>query len=150
MKILALDLGTRTGWAYRDNPDALCSSGYADFKNGRFEGGGMRFLNFRRWLENNWTSPKPDVVYLEEVANHKGIAAAHVYGGLLAILTAWCEEHAIPYQGIPVGTIKKHLTGKGNAKKDKMIEAIQEKGYNFVVDDNEADAIAILICGVDS
>ncbi len=30
-------------------------------------------------------------------------------------LTAWCEHHNIPYQGVPVGTIKKHATGKGNA-----------------------------------
>jgi hypothetical protein len=24
-----------------------------------------------------------------------------------------------PYQGVPVGTIKKHATGKGNANKDR-------------------------------
>ena len=148
MKVLALDLGTRTGWAYRDKPGQSCSSGYVDFKNSRFEGGGMRFLKFRRWLNENWLDTKPAQIYLEEVASHKGIAAAHVYGGLLAILTVWCEEHSVPYQGIPVGTIKKHLTGKGNAKKDQMIAEIQKKGYYSVTDDNEADAIAILLCGV--
>ena len=31
---------------------------------------------------------------------------------------------SIPYQGVPVGTIKKHATGKGNAGKDEMIASV--------------------------
>ena len=69
--------------------------------------------------------------------------AAHAYGGFLAHLTAWCEHHRIPYQGVPVGTIKKHATGLGNASKAAMIAAMQAKGYP-VTDDNEADALALL------
>ena len=61
-------------------------------------------------------------VYFEEVRRHMGVDSAHVYGGLLATLTAWCEHHQIPYQGVPVGTIKKNATGKGNASKDEMIK----------------------------
>ena len=52
-----------------------------------------------------------------------GVDAAHVCGGLLATLSAWCEHHQIPYQGVPVGTIKKYATGKGHADKDEMIAA---------------------------
>ena len=58
-------------------------------------------------------------------------------------LTAWCEHHNIPYQGVPVGTIKKHATGKGNAGKDEMIAAIRARGHT-PGDDNEADALALL------
>ncbi len=61
---------------------------------------------------------------------------------LLATLTAWCEHHQIPYEGIPVGTIKKATTGKGNASK-KKIKAVCAKGHT-PKDDNEADALAIL------
>ena len=61
----------------------------------------------------------------------------------MATLTAWAETRGVPYQGVPVGTIKKHATGKGNASKAMMIEAAQARGYR-PVDDNEADAIAIL------
>ena len=82
-------------------------------------------------------------VYVEEVRRHMGVDAAHVYGGLLATLTAWCEHHQIPYQGVPVGTIKKHATGRGNASKDEMIAAMRALGH-AVTDDNEADALAIL------
>ena len=46
-----------------------------------------------------------------------GTDAAHVYGGFLATLTSWCEQRAIAYQGVPVGTIKRFITGKGNADK---------------------------------
>ena len=48
--ILALDLGTTTGWALR-LPDKVITHGFVSFKCQRFEGGGMRFLNFRRWLD---------------------------------------------------------------------------------------------------
>jgi Holliday junction resolvasome RuvABC endonuclease subunit len=77
------------------------------------------------------------------VHRHLGVDAAHADGGLLAQLTAWCEHYAIPYQGVPVGTIKKHATGRGNANKAAMVAAMWAKGYP-VTDDNEADALALL------
>jgi Holliday junction resolvasome RuvABC endonuclease subunit len=89
-----------------------------------------------------------DAVYFEEVRRHLGVDAAHAYGGFMAHLTAWCEHHQIPYQGVPVGTIKKHATGKGNAGKDEMIAAAKARG-NAPVDDNEADALALLHYAID-
>lgn len=47
--IIALDLGTTTGWATYE-PSGNITSGTASFKTGRFEGGGMPFLRFKRWL----------------------------------------------------------------------------------------------------
>jgi hypothetical protein len=44
--IIALDLGTVTGWATRE-PSGNITSGTASFKTGRFEGGGMSFLRFK-------------------------------------------------------------------------------------------------------
>lgn len=147
--ILALDLGTTTGWAIR-LADNSVTHGFISFKPQRFEGGGMRYLRFRRWLDEVLVaSVVPShlqaigAVYFEEVRRHLGVDAAHVYGGLLATLTAWCEHHRIPYQGVPVGTIKRHVTGKGNASKAEVIAAIQATGYP-VADDNEADALAVL------
>ena len=141
--ILALDLGTQTGWAVRDSAGTV-TSGTESFKPQRFEGGGMRYLRFKRWLtEIKQSCDGIDAVYFEEVRRHAGVDAAHAYGGFMAHLTAWCEHHQIPYQGVPVGTIKKHATGKGNASKDQMIGAAQLRGL-MPVDDNEADAIALL------
>lgn len=141
MKILALDLGTTTGWALHDG---VISSGTWNLRTDRYSGGGMRYLRFKQQLQGILTAVgKIDAIYFEEVRRHVGTDAAHVYGGLMAHLTAWCEENGIPYQGVPVGTIKKHATGKGNASKADMIQAARQKGH-APKDDNEADALALL------
>jgi len=141
--ILALDLGTTTGWALR-SPDGAITSGTQSFRPQRFEGGGMRFLRFKRWLtELKAHAGVIDSLHFEEVRRHVSTDAAHAYGGFLATLTSWCEHHQIPYQGVPVGTIKKHATGKGNASKDEMITAMRRLGH-VPTDDNEADALALL------
>jgi hypothetical protein len=142
--ILALDLGQHTGWAL-SGADGLITSGTAQFKPGRFEGGGMAFLRFRAWLQEvDETAGGIGAVYFEEVRAHRGATAAHVYGGFLAHLTAWAEANRIPYQGVPVGTIKRHVTGKGNASKDEVLAAVRARGHD-PADDNEADALALLL-----
>lgn len=141
--LLSLDLGTSTGWAIHNEYGRIVS-GTASFKPRRFEGGGMRYLRFERWLnETRNISGRIDAVYFEEVRRHVGVDAAHAYGGFLAQLTAWCEHHSIPYEGVPVGTIKRFITGKGNASKDQVIAAVQALGHK-PEDDNEADALALL------
>ena len=110
----------------------------------------MRFLRFKGWLtEVKNATGGIDAVYLEEVRRHAGTSASQIYGGWLAILTAWCEHHSIPYQGVPVGTIKRHVTGKGNASKDAVIAAVRARGF-APADDNEADAIALLLWAIES
>ena len=47
--ILALDLGTTTGWALSGH-GGLITTGTASFKPGRYDGGGMRYLRFTNWL----------------------------------------------------------------------------------------------------
>ena len=147
--MLALDLGTTTGWAL-SLPDRRVTHGYVNFKPQRFEGGGMRYLRFRRWLDELLTTVAPSsslqglgAVYFEEVRRHLGVDAAHAYGGFLATLTGWCEHQKIPYQGVPVGTIKRHVTGKGNVGKAEVIVAMRALGHP-VIDANEADALALL------
>jgi hypothetical protein len=142
--ILALDLGQKTGWAVR-NRDGAIASGVQEFRPGRFEGGGMIWLRFRAWLQEiDQTAGKVGVVVFEEVRRHAGTAAGHAYGGYLAHLTAWAEANRIPYQGVPVGTIKRHIAGKGNADKAAVIAAVKALGFN-PIDDNEADALALLL-----
>lgn len=141
--VLTLDLGTSTGWAIR-NSNGPIESGTINFKNTRFEGGGMRFLKFERFLNKIDESHDIQEVYFEEVRQvAKGVDASHIYGGFLANLTCWCEARNIPYEGVPVGTIKIHATGKGNAPKSAMIESAKRRGHNPETDD-EADALAIL------
>ncbi len=99
------------------------------------------FLNFRNWL--NSLKHEFTAVYFEEVRRHLGTDAAHCYGGFLAVLSAWCEEHHVPYKGVNVKTIKRFITGKGNASKSEVNEAIREKSFS-PRDDNEGDALALM------
>jgi len=138
--LLALDLGTETGWALNTDP---VSYGTWHNKQSRFEGGGMRFLRFRKTLTELHDLQQFEDVYFEEIRRHLGTDAAHVYGGMLAHLTAWCEERGIPYEGVPVGTIKRFATGTGNAPKDLMLAVARSWGYE-PKNDNEADALCLL------
>ncbi len=147
--LLALDLGSTLGWVVRLG-DGTITSGTATFRPGRFEGGGMGWLRFRRWLDGMAASAGPiGSIVFEEVRRHAGTTAAHVYGGFLAHLTAWCESARVPYQGVPVATIKRFATGKGNADKQAVIAAMRARGFS-PADDNEADAIALLLWAVDA
>lgn len=147
--ILALDLGTTTGWAL-NQPGGPVASGTVSFKPSRYDGGGMRYVRFRAWLDQiNQTIGSIQTIYYEEVRRHAGTDAAHIYGGFLACLSAWCEEHHIAYQGVPVGTIKRHITGKGNAGKEMVMTAVRARGH-APGDNNEADAIAILLWAIET
>jgi Holliday junction resolvasome RuvABC endonuclease subunit len=125
-------------------------SGTVSFRPSRYDGGGICYLRFRSWLESISTAAADiGVVHFEEVRRHAGTDAAHIYGGFLAILTSWCEPRSIAYQGVPVGTIKRFITGKGNAEKQPVIEAVRARGFS-PADDNEADAIAILLWAIET
>lgn len=146
--ILALDLGTTTGWA--SSMGGIVHSGTVSFRPSRYDGGGMRYLRFQSWLDQlARDGAMPAAVYFEEVRRHVGTDAAHLYGGFLATLTAWCEREGVAYQGVPVATIKRHATGRGNAGKQDMVAAMQARGFS-PADDNEADAIAILLWAIET
>lgn len=147
MNVIALDLGTLTGWAF--SIDGHVTSGTKSFKQDRFSGGGMRYLLFRKWLAEMHSINEIHAVYFESVRRHVGVDAAHAYGGFMATLTAWCESYGIPYEGIPVGTIKKSISGRGNASKQEVIDAVIARGYHPAGFD-EADALALLLLKKDA
>lgn len=75
--------------------------------------------------------------------------AAHIFGGYMYTLATVCLELNIECVGLAVKSIKKFMTGTGNATKDQMIAAARSQGFDPKTDD-EADAIAILLLGVSS
>lgn len=143
--ILALDLGTRTGYALL-RADGRVESGTERFDLKPNEGQGQRYVKFRRWLvETKQANPDIGELLFEQVMGHGAFAviAAHVYGGLLATLQAFGEHHNIPYRGIGVSTIKKQFAGHGKASKTDVIRQCEVMGFK-PTSDNEADAIALL------
>ena len=140
--VLALDLGTKAGWAIGSSPQSIIS-GVMKLQPGRFDSASMRYIRFVKGLNTLAATYHPiDFIVYEEVRSHKGSDAAHIYGGLMSHLQVWAEERSIPYEGVPVGTIKRFATGKGNAGKPEMIAAAKAWGHK-PADDNEADAIAL-------
>ncbi|MHA6903163.1 hypothetical protein ACEQ38_16985 [Ralstonia syzygii subsp. celebesensis] len=148
--VLALDLGTQCGWAVATR-EGKFSSGSDRFDPKRCGGPGKRWLSFREFLTARAREAGGiQAVYYEDVKAHgPGVQAAHVYGGFLAVLELWCAANNLPLYGVGVGTIKKHATGKGNAKKPDMVAAAQALGVR-VVDDNQADAVALLAYALDA
>ena len=62
----------------------------------------MRYLRFTNWLtEIERLSGPVAAIWFEEVRRHAATDAAHVYGGLMAMLTAWAELRGIPGFSVP-------------------------------------------------
>lgn len=122
-RVLGIDLGNTTGWAVVTADRAGVTIGEWDLRPRRFEGGGMRYLRFLRLLEDALRDVRPKLVAYEEVRRHIGTDASHVYGGFLSQLCVTCERLGVPYLGIPVSTVKRFATGRGNAGKDEVIAA---------------------------
>lgn len=143
MNILAIDLGTTLGWALTKR-DGSIHSGSEAFAPAKHGGHGGKFLAFMTHLNAvRKAHGEMHAVYYEDIKMHKGVLAAHAYGGFLAILQTWCHINKVPLYGVGFGAIKKGWTGKGNAKKDLMIAQAKLRGFS-PADDNEADALAIL------
>lgn len=142
--LLSLDLGTTTGWAVSDQKNnSIKKSGSKNFKPTKFESHGHRYVKFKKFLEEAHTTHQIAFVSYEEVRRHIGTDAAHMYGGFLATLQQWCIEKNIAYSAVPVKTIKKFITGNGNASKQDVIDSVKIKLGIYPVDDNEADAVAL-------
>ncbi|GHT96699.1 hypothetical protein FACS1894122_15200 [Alphaproteobacteria bacterium] len=140
MNILALDLGTKCGFAIWKDGSIISGTKKLQHNKKAF---GLRFLDFRRWLIRMIEEHNICMLFFERVHGHKGTDAAHCFGGFMYTLAAVCEELAVKCTGIPVGTIKKFATGKGNATKKEMVAFAKSQGFT-PVDDNESDALAIL------
>ena len=138
-RVLCLDLGVKLGWALL-NADGSMGSGCLNLQPERTHRKGLKFLHLQKFLS---ALPKIDAVYFEQVFAHKGVHAAHAYGGYLAIVMAWCESKGIKCKGIGVQQIKFAVTNNYRAQKADVIEAVEKLGH-MPMDDNEADAIAIL------
>ncbi len=145
--VMGIDPGTRCGWAVLDMAGERVASGVWDLRSKRHEGGGMRYLRCRKMLLDALAEFSVAAVFYEEVRRHAGTSAAHVYGGLIAMIGAVCEERSVPYSAIPVGTVKKAAAGKGNASKAAMVEAAAARWGVQCERDDEADALWIADVG---
>ncbi len=136
MKILALDLATRTGWAFGDE-NRLQGSG-----SHRFTGKAPQLLSeLHRWASALIGDELPDLVAFESpFTRGAGSKLLHRMGGIIQ-MACWPSVNVTE---IPPTTIKKFITGKGNASKEDVVQAVRTRGHEPENDD-EADAIALFL-----
>ena len=145
MNVLALDLATRSGWALMEN--GRLESGVETFDVKRGESPGTRYLRFNRWLDEFALHPSAGLPRIElivfEAANQRGGAATEVAAGFSTRVLEFCARHGIEHASVHSGTLKRFTTGKGNASKQEMLEAVARR-WKRVDTDDEADALALM------
>lgn len=153
--ILALDLATRLGWAHRNRLGQI-RSGVLRLPSDAIK----RVQSFEEWLRERFGLMDlwDGVVAYEEpilgvAPRKKGdkrpparTAAAHrVVCHLEATVLRVCGSWHCLVGSLHPTRVKKHATGKGNAKKAEVVTAMQKRWRRpELEDDNEADALALL------
>jgi Holliday junction resolvasome RuvABC endonuclease subunit len=104
----------------------------------------VRTVQGQRGLVRLLDEHRPDAVFYEQ-AHHRGGAATELCVGFVTRVQELCAERGVEYQSVHSGTLKKHATGRGNAKKPEMIAAAEARWPGQKIeDDNQADALCLL------
>ncbi|WP_256943001.1 crossover junction endodeoxyribonuclease RuvC [Achromobacter xylosoxidans] len=140
--ILALDLGTKTGYAVRKR-DGKVVHGTQSFAPRKSWTEGQRWLRFQSWLAEVLELHHVGRIAYEHVSFHAGVRDAHCYGAFRALVEMAADRRNIELVGTNVQTVKKHWTGKGGADKATMIAQARARGFRPETD-NDADALAVL------
>ena len=146
--ILALDLGTRTGWALRWD-EGHVASGVEDFSgHRRRESLGLRVLRFRRWLRETLSLARPTLVVYERPVfysawHHRSVA--HNLEGVLLAEIEGRREYVSPLPAV----VKRHATGRGSPTRAQVLEAVRARWGRVVSDLDEADALCLLAWALD-
>lgn len=146
MKILGIDTGASCGWAAGDGSGPL-ASGTWNLAPRPGDSPGVRYILLRTHLEEILRA-YPDLgLVVCERAHHRGGAATQYAYGYLAHVESWCAERTIEHAVVHSGTLKKHATGRGNAKKDEMRAAGAKRWADRLhrgTSHDEVDALWIL------
>jgi hypothetical protein len=147
--VLALDLGNPFGWAVNIGRDI--HGGVEKFVKAKEES------EAQRWLNDSIALLRPSCIVFENAPFQQG-HAAQTWHSQRGIMAAVCQGYGLLYEGIAVGTIKKHITGSGKFSKPKrksdpeykMLTGLRERYKIEATDWNEADAIGVLLTALET
>jgi len=122
-----------TGWAYTTNSNIVIAGSW-DLKKDESHELVALFRNMCELIDK----VVPDIVCYEEPVA-RGMAARSLNRQMGVIILA-CEVCAVAHYPVNPGTLKKHATGRGNATKEEMAEALWGKGGYRADDHNAVDA----------
>lgn len=137
--ILAIDPAEKTGWAISQT-----IYGVWNFKLKRDENFGMKLIRLRSKLKEAVEEHNVAIIIYERPTGIMPNALIS-HSKLVGVIEEFCTERDIPFRGYSAHEIKKFATGKGAGKKELLMVAAKEKlGYTGN-DDNEVDAIWLLL-----
>lgn len=149
MRILALDLGTSSGWCRYDTESGLIESGRNNWEALVRED---RVLAFAQWLAQELLLGA-DALFFEEVnfvSGHGGWVIHRQEG----VLIASCLREDIAFHGVPVSTLKKFALHGRATKKEMKAAAIQwlaKHGSEVTkITEDEADAVLVAAYGLEN
>lgn len=169
MKILALDLGTCTGWAIREGNGRLGAGSQllatekqlsAQRKLRGDRRNDMRIRVLWEFLEDMEESVGFDAIVFEDVQFVRSTAQAHLWASFRTTIWLYAYLHEKTVECLATGKLKVFATGCGSATKE-MMAAWLAKGYpdvarvydgalrlvdnDAILDDNAVDAIHLLL-----
>jgi hypothetical protein len=154
--IYALDLATRTGWAF--GPAGVPPASGSVVLKKTSEHRAVAFSNLIAFLNEAFTQERPSLVVKESMFTLQANATANggsevnirMHAGLHAIVEGMCGRFGINWEEVGATTHRKHFTGRGvwadreEGKRETVIRAhllgLMPKDN---VDDNRADAISV-------
>ena len=146
MRALCLDLGTSTGYAILDG-DAIVEWGEWPMPDSS-EPLGVRFMAWDNWLILRTLRDPVVQAVVYEVPFGKYVNVLKIQFGQASLIDMRAERAGIEYMGVRPQEIKSFATGKGNAGKDQMREALTERAAELGLPEpdeetteNEIDAI---------
>lgn len=150
--VIGLDLSlTATGYAGPDGTRVIKSTGHkGDTLAQRFDRLDTLCREITYFALCHDPAPFPDLVCIEAPSLGQGRqGGTHDRSGLWWMVVKSIIEHGPDVIQVPPATLKKYVTGKGNAKKPDMRMAIFKRFAVDIADDNEADAFALRALGLD-
>lgn len=139
MRILSLDVSTKTGYALIDENGKIESSGVIRIK---YKSRGEAIHLFYDEIRFLVDITNPSLIVIEKpFFRGSGSRLLTSFCGLIEMIA---YRYNLIFKEVHNAEIKKFMTGKGHATKDMMINKIKELGYS-PQDDNEADAISLAL-----
>lgn len=159
MRILALDLANKTGWAH-DCTGGLIAGTFRLGTDKEIENWGKTRMNRRCddrvcRLIKFIADLRPEAIVWEDVQFVKSTFQGQLWPSLRTAIWAYACSNKVLVECVPVQTLKKFATGKGGATKEGMCRALASSDRRFSargetvfdsetdlwLDDNAVDAI---------
>jgi len=151
MYILALDLAITTGYACKAPWGS--ESGVQKFELRHGESPGMRWIRFRKWIQELCQDRLLgqgncfDIIVYEQpiVGQQRSSDAANIAFNLSGKVQEFVAEYGGECVPVPIATLKKWATGRGNAGKPEMVAEAQRRHPEIeIINHDHADALLLL------